>query len=167
MYSAARLLLVLSAAGTLSVAACAGDEPEVPAIGIEVQEVDVGYVRGDSVRSLRFEMTLANTTSVPQHVYAFAYATNNDVDPPARAVYPPKVLQSMPPDRRFAFATPTVGIEKRVAAGESVPFAGVLVLPTRWHDGRPIETSDFTRLALFLYNAEGRRVFEKSWPLVP
>ena len=167
MASSARLLLVLYAVGTMSLAACAGNEPEAPALGIEVHDVDVGYVRGDSVRSLRFEMTLTNATSEPQHFYAFAYATNNDVDPPARSVYPPKVLQSMPPDRRFAFATPTVGIEKQVAAGERVPFAGVLVLPRRWHDGRAIETSDFTRLALFLYNREGRRVFEKSWPLVP
>ena len=167
MYYSARFWLVLYAVSAMSLAACVGDEPAAPALGIEVHDVDVGYVRGDSVRSLRFEMTLTNATSAPQLVYAFAYATNEDVDPPARAVYPPKVLQSMPPNRRFAFATPTVGVEKRIAAGESVPFVGILVLPRRWHDGRPIETSDFTRLSLFLYNREGRRVFEKGWPLIP
>lgn len=155
------------ALAALRLAACA-DVPEAPPmLDIEVSGVDVYYLQGDSTRSLRFEMTLANRTPEAQRLYAFAYATNDEADPPARAVYPPKALRSMPPNRRFALATPTSGLEKRMAPGESVPFAGALVVPRRWYDGRPVGAEVFTQLWLYLYNAEGRRVFQKSWSLVP
>lgn len=163
-----RLLLAVLAAGlALGLIACAGEPTPPPMLGIEVGDVDAYYLRGDSTRSLQFEMTLTNATSEPQRLYAFAYATNDEADPPARAVYPPKALRSMPPNRRFALATSTSGLEKRMEPGERVPFVGALVVPRRWHDGRPVEAEVFTRLWLYLYNAEGRRVFQTSWSLVP
>ena len=163
-----RLRSAVFAAGlALGLSACASEPEGPPPLDVEVGDVDVYYLHADSTRSLRFEMALTNRTAEPLRLYAFAYAANDEADPPARAVYPPKALRSMPPNRRFALATPTSGLEKAMAPGERVPFAGALVVPRRWHDGRPIEAEVFTRLWLYLYNTEGRRVFEKSWSLVP
>ena len=159
--------LPVAALLAVGLSACAGEPEAPPALDVGVSGVDVYYLQVDSTRSLRFEMTLTNRTAEPQRLYAFAYATNDEADPPARAVYPPKALGSMPPNRRFALATPTAGVEAEMAPGDSVAFFGALVLPRRWYDGRPVRSGTFSRLWLYLYSAEGRRVFQKSWALGP
>ncbi len=124
------------------------------------------YIETARGRTMFFETGLTNATDSARTFYLFAYASDNTAKPPARTVYPPRALASMPADRRFAVADPRVGLRFEVAPGDSALFRGALPLPTETMDGRPIRSAAFHDFQLFVFDAHGRNVYTEAWPLV-
>lgn len=155
-----RLPLVLA---FLVVACGPPGKPPLPAI--HAAPPQAYYEQTGDGRTLYFEQAIVNETDSAWTLYAFAYAADNVAQPPARAIYPPRALASMPMDRRFAVGNPTHGLMLTVAAGDTVRFRGALPMPTIWPDGQAITSRAFRDFSLYLYNETGRNVYRATWAL--
>ena len=124
------------------------------------------YVTTERGRTLFFQTAVHNRTDTTQALYLFAYAADNTAQPPARAVYPPRALASMPRDRRFTMGRPNVGLPVTIAPGDSAEFRGALPLPTEWPDGQRIESEAFRDFYLYAYTQAGRSAYHQKWPLL-
>ncbi len=154
-----RFLLLL-----LLLAAC-GPPGKPPLPDIHAEPPRVHYVQNDNGRTLFFEQAIVNRADTALALYAFAYASDNVSQPPARAIYPPRALASMPRDRRFAIGDPAHGLSLTAAPGDTVLFRGALPMPTVWPDGQPIASRAFRDFSLYLYSEGGRNVYHQTWPL--
>lgn len=146
------------------IAACGPPaEPAYDVIGAGAPETY--YLQTESGRTLYFDIPLINETDSTQTLYLFAYAADNVAQPPARAVYPPRALASMPSDRRFSVGNPLNGLALTLPPGDSVRFSGALPIPATWPSGEPITSRAFRDLSAYAYDAEGHTVFSETWSL--
>ena len=145
-------------------AAC-GPPGERPGLAMSASRPRTYYVETDGGRTMFFETGLRNHTDSTVTVHAFAYASDNLSTPPARAVYPPRALASMPSDRRFAIARTADGYLLTIPPGDSAVFRGVLPMPATWADGRAVRSDGYRDLAVYAYDRDGHTAFTATWPL--
>ncbi len=143
-----------------------GPPADPPLLALEAGPPDTYYLRTGTSQTLYFTLPLVNQTDSTQTLYCFAYASDNVAQPPARAVYPPRALSSMPGDRRFAVGNPALGLTLTLPPGDTVRFSGALPVPTEWPDGRAVASQTFRDLTFYAYNEAGRNVFSQTWPLL-
>jgi hypothetical protein len=154
-----RLLPVL-----LLLAACAEPEPP-PMVDIETEEPVTFYLTHDRGKTLHYTIPLRNDTDSTLQLYFFVYAADDVAQPPARQVYPPVALRSMPPSRKFAVSRPNLGTYAEIGPADTLSLRGLLPVPHQWLDRRPIVTDGFRDLHLYAYTAEGRQLYHETWPL--
>ena len=164
MRRAAPAFLILAAATWA--AGCFGPPGEPEEIDLDARAPRTHYVETGGGRTLMFETWIVNPTDSAQTFHLFAHASDDLSRPPARAVYPPRALTSMPADRRFAIADPRIGLPLTLAPGDSGRFGGALPMPHVTSDGRAIRSPAFRDLVLYAYNTAGRNVYRRAWPLV-
>lgn len=137
--------------------------PRLP--DLRVRQPETHYVVTDGAKTLYFDTAVANRTDSAMVVTAFAYAADDVAQPPARALYPPRALSSMPPDRRYAMGRPDLGQRLVLPAHDSAAFSGALPLPKTWADGRPVSSLGFRELTVYLYGEDGKTLFREQWTL--
>jgi len=158
------LLAVLTAAGALASCEPPGYQPpHTP--DLRVRDPETHYVVTDGGKTLYFETTVINPTDSAMVVTAFAYAADDVAQPPARALYPPRALASMPSDRRYAMGRPDLGQRLVLPAHDSATFAGALPLPQTWADGRAVSTSGFREFTIYLYGEDSKTLSRQQWAL--
>lgn len=159
-----RALVALAAAGALASCEPPGyAPPHLPEL--RVRQPETHYVVTDGGKTLYFETAVQNRTDSAMVVTAFAYASDDVAQPPARALYPPRALASMPPDRRYAMGRPDLGQRLVLPAHDSATFAGALPMPKTWADGRAISTTGFRDLTVYLYGEDSKTLFRQQWAL--
>ncbi len=110
-------------------------------------------------RELVFDLVITNQTRVPQQVYAFVWATNDEVSPPERGLWPLSAVDTcLTETGELDVKKPLAGALVEVSSGFSVRVEEITILqPIGWLEG---ELVSFESLWLQLWSAEGELVFE-------
>lgn len=145
---------------------CFGPPEAPPGLDLGARDVATHYVEAGASRTLLFETWLHNPTDSARTFHLFAHASDDLTRPPARAVYPPRALGSMPADRTFGVADPRLGLPVTIAPGDSARFGGALPMPRATADGRAIRSTAFRDLTVYAYDEAGHNVYRRHWPLV-
>jgi len=158
-----RALVAFAAAGAC--ASCTPPNSEPPPVpDLRVAQPETHYVATEGAKTMFFATHVANHTDSAMVVTAFAYATDDVAQPPARALYPPRAFATMP-GGRFAMGRPDLGQRLVLAPRDSAAFEGALPVPRTWVTGQPITTTGFRDLTVYLYGADGKTLFRQQWTL--
>ncbi|UCF36869.1 MAG: hypothetical protein JSU96_19000 [Acidobacteriota bacterium] len=109
---------------------------------------------------LVFDLTIENRGTVPVTLFAFVWATNDDVDPPERGLWPLDAVEESLTERgELRVGDPTVGHELTLSGGESHRLESLSILqPIGWYEGERVL---FKQLKVELWNADGQRLLEE------
>jgi hypothetical protein len=110
-------------------------------------------------RELVFDLAITNQTAVAQQVYAFVWATNEEVSPPERGLWPLSAVDTcLTETGELDVRKPLAGTLVEVPSGASVRVReNTIVQPIGWFEGQLVS---FESLWLQLWSAEGELVFE-------
>ena len=110
-------------------------------------------------RELVFDLAVTNRSKVHQQVHAFVWATNDQVSPPERGLWPLSAIDtSLTETGELEVTDPTAGTLIDVPPGASVRVEeNTIRQPIGWIEG---ELVSFQSLWLQLWSAEGALVFE-------
>ena len=129
---------------------------------VQVSLANVKMVKGKTGLEAQFNLSVKNLSSETLTLYAFVWAHNGLVFPPARGIWPitaaPRNLTIM---RLLKVRNPKDGWEVRLSPGKEERTEGAIVVPKESHDGSPIRADRFTQFRVVLYDSEGTEVFDE------
>jgi hypothetical protein len=110
-------------------------------------------------RELVFDLAIENRSPASRSVFAFVWATNDEVTPPERALWPVSAVDTCLTDSgELDVSSPEEGVRVDIEPGRSVVLDGnSLLQPIGWMNGRLV---GFRQLHLELWNQAGERIFE-------
>lgn len=110
-------------------------------------------------RELVFDLAVTNRSDVYQQVYAFVWATNDQVSPPERGLWPLSAIDASLTDTgELEVTDPSAGTLIELPSGASVRLKeNTIRQPIGWLEG---ELVSFQSLWLQLWSAEEELVFE-------
>jgi hypothetical protein len=110
-------------------------------------------------RELVFDLTVTNRSDAPRQVYAFVWASNDQVSPPERGLWPLSAIDASLTDTgELEVTDPSAGTLIELQSGASVRLKeNTIRQPIGWFEG---ELVSFQALWLQLWSAEGELVFE-------
>lgn len=112
-------------------------------------------------RDLVFDLVVENNGDEAQTVYAFVWATNDEVSPPERGLWPTSAVDSCLSEAGELNVTDyTVGAEINLDRQDSRTISRNSILqPFGYYKG---ELIDFRKLRIELWSKTGNRIFEKT-----
>jgi len=112
-------------------------------------------------RDLVFDLIIANNESKRQTVYAFVWATNDDLSPPERGLWPLSAVDScLTETGGLRIKDHTTGRRIEVQGKQAVTIAENSILePIGYQDGKLMS---FSQLLIQLWSEPGNMVFEKD-----
>ncbi len=112
-------------------------------------------------RDLVFDIIITNKGEKPQTVYAFVWATNDDLSPPERGIWPISAVDSCLTDRgELSVKDHTTGRRIEVQGRKAVTIAENSILePIGYQDGKLMS---FCKLRIQLWSKSGNMVFDKA-----
>ncbi len=112
-------------------------------------------------RDLVFDLIIANKENKRQTVYAFVWATNDNLSPPERGLWPLSAVDSCLTDvGELRIKDHTTGKRIEVQGKKAVTIAENSILePIGYQDG---ELMSFCKLRIQLWSKSGNLVFEKA-----
>jgi len=112
-------------------------------------------------RDLVFDLIIANKDNKRQTVYAFVWATNDNLSPPERGLWPLSAVDSCLTDTgELRIKDHTTGRKIEVQGKKAVTIAENSILePIGYQDGKLMS---FSRLRIQLWSKSGNLVFEKA-----
>jgi hypothetical protein len=110
-------------------------------------------------RDLVFDLVVENRSDAPRSVFAFVWASNDEVTPPERALWPVSAVDTCLTDTgELDVSSPEEGVRVDVEPGQSVVVDNISLLqPIGWMNGRLVS---FRQLHLELWNQAGERTFK-------
>ncbi len=110
-------------------------------------------------RELVFDLIVESRSQASRSVFAFVWATNDEVTPPERALWPVSAVDTCLTDTgELDISSPEEGVRVDIEPGR---FVGVndnsLLQPIGWMNG---ELVSFRQLHLELWNQAGERIFK-------
>jgi len=110
-------------------------------------------------RNLVFDLSVENRSQASRSVFAFVWATNDEVTPPERALWPVSAVDTCLTDTgELDVSRPEEGVRVDIEPGRSVVVKGnSLLQPIGWMNG---ELVSFRQLHLELWNEAGERIFK-------
>lgn len=165
--SMALAALAFLSSSLLPQAQVSGAQPEVTASIQNLRERPSSlYCSCNNIdgRELVFDLALTNRTAVPQQVYAFVWAANDEVSPPERGLWPLDAVEScLTETGELDVNKPSDGFPVEVPPGAAVVIEENAILqPIGWLEGEQVS---FESLLLQLWSAEGELVFEAKTDL--
>ena len=112
-------------------------------------------------RELVFDLVVENSGKATRTVYAFVWATNDEVSPPERGLWPVAAVDScLTRTGELNVTDYTRGTEVNVDGQESVTVSGNSILePAVHYKGQLVE---FRKLRIELWSRTGNRIFQKT-----
>ncbi|MHC4395153.1 MAG: hypothetical protein ACYS1A_05820 [Planctomycetota bacterium] len=112
-------------------------------------------------RDLVFDLTVENNAEEAKTVYAFVWATNDDISPPERALWPTSAVDScLTKTGRLNVTDYTAGTEINLSGKNSITLSSNTILqPFGYYKGQLI---DFHELRIELWSNTGSRIFERT-----
>ena len=114
-----------------------------------------------SGRELIFDLVVENSGKATRTVYAFVWATNDEVSPPERGLWPVAAVDScLTSTGELNVTDYASGTEVNIDGQESVTVSGNSILePAVHYKGQLVE---FRKLRIELWSKTGNRIFEKT-----
>lgn len=111
-------------------------------------------------RDLVFDLIVESRSQASRSVFAFVWATNDEVTPPERALWPVSAVETCLTDTgELDVSSPEEGVRVDIEPGQSVVVKGnSLLQPIGWMNG---ELVSFRQLHVELWNQAGERTFKK------
>ena len=112
-------------------------------------------------RDLVFDLTVENNAEEATTVYAFVWATNDEVSPPERALWPTSAVDScLTKTGELNVTDYTAGTKINLSGENSATLSSNTILqPFGYYEGQLI---DFHKLRIELWSKTGSRIFEKT-----
>ena len=112
-------------------------------------------------RELVFDLVVENSGKSTRTVYAFVWATNDEVSPPERGLWPVAAVDScLTSTGELNVTDYTSGTELNIDGQGSVTVSGNSILePAVHYKGQLVE---FCKLRIELWSRTGNRIFEKT-----
>jgi hypothetical protein len=115
-------------------------------------------------RDLVFDLVVQNKSNVQKTVYAFIWATNDNVNPPERSLWPVSAVNScLTETGELDVSDPRTGKKIELAAGGLSRLKGKTILqPIGWFEGELVR---FQKLRIEIWLAGGGRIFVREQKL--
>ena len=112
-------------------------------------------------RELVFDLVVENNGEAARTVYAFVWATNDEVSPPERGLWPVAAVDScLTSTGELDVTDCTSGTEVNIDGQGSVTVSGNSILePAVHYRGKLVE---FRRVRIELWSRSGNRIFQKT-----